>query len=130
MPREYKRKTKPIDKQQLAKAIEAVKNGESVFKASKQYGIAYETLRSNCKPSKGTKHGSRISQTKLSAALASIEGGKAIRAAAAEVGIGYGTLQTYLNRKLIDEGKEKEDSHLVSSVVQLSFFLVSVFSAS
>lgn len=54
----YKRKTQPINKEQLAKAIEAVHNGGSVFAASKEYGIAYETLRTNSKPSKNSKHGS------------------------------------------------------------------------
>src|ERR1700712_2973963 len=47
MVNKYERKTKPIDKEQLAKAIESVQQGSSVYKASKQFGIAYETLRTN-----------------------------------------------------------------------------------
>lgn len=126
MVRNFKCKRSKIDKEKLAQAIEAVKNGQSVYAASKTFEIACATLRSHAKSSKPAKHKMRVSPRKLSAALASVEGGKAIKEAAKEVGIAFGTLQKYRMQNKNDgidsrQGRKVHSAAFLSIIVHLCF---------
>lgn len=80
--------TKNKDKEQLARAIEAVQNRGSVMHQSNN--IVYQWWEANMKLMS-------IKQ-KLSAGLALVEDGKGIRASAVEVGISYG-ISLFLKKK-------------------------------
>lgn len=45
MVRNYKRTTPPVDQEKLFKAVKDVKEGSSIYKAAKKYGLAETTIR-------------------------------------------------------------------------------------
>lgn len=97
MVRNYKRKTKSIDKKQLEKAMKAVRDGSSIRAAAKDYGLNYETLRAHIGVS-NTAPLQKVNKEKLSNALASIKHGSKISHTAKEFGLNYETLRSHVSR--------------------------------
>lgn len=96
MVRNYARKTKPIDKEQLAKALEAVRLGKSMNSAAKEYGLNTETLRTHVNRSTTRKQQTQVDKHQLTKAIAAVEYGKAISTAAEEFGLNRATLNNYV----------------------------------
>lgn len=99
----YKRKKPPIDKKTLAKAIEAVKNGQSLYAAAKTFGLNRETLRQRVGADGGSvkkaKHSSHVNAERLRAAIERVKSGNSIIAVAKEFGIANATLRGYIVRE-------------------------------
>lgn len=104
MVRNYKRKTPRIDAETLAKALAAVRAGESVHKAAKQFKLNFETLRTHVHRSAGeerraVKH-SKVSAVELRKAIEVVQAGSSIANAAATFGLNYQTLRMNIERQV------------------------------
>ncbi|KAL1493839.1 hypothetical protein ABEB36_009525 [Hypothenemus hampei] len=104
MVRNCQRKTQPVDKQALSKAIEAVKGHVSIFKAAKQFKLNYETLhthvhRAGLQEIRPIAHKS-VNKSKLDKAICAVKAGRSIQKAAEIVKLNYQTLRSSIERPM------------------------------
>lgn len=97
----YKRKTLPIGKEQLARAIAAVRNGLSVYQAAKQYKIVYETLRLCASrhgiTRKDVKTPRKVNSQQLRAAIDAVNRGQSVASASKTFKISQSTLRASID---------------------------------
>lgn len=96
MVRNYKRKTTPIDKKTLENAIKAVKDGQTVRKAAKQFGLNHSTLHTHVNRRETEKHQPTKHKAEIANAVAAVRGGEAIISAAKNFGLNYETLRSHV----------------------------------
>lgn len=108
MVRTFVRKTKPIDRETLAKAIAAVKQGKSVSGAAKEFKLNFETLRTHVnrsgevakKANKNKHQRETVSKPLLEKAIQAVSHGCTIAGAAQVFGLNYQTLRSNINRPM------------------------------